>query len=61
MSNKSNRIEKPSEIDICKDNLSASVLSGNGETLSSVTPDQQHIPRKNKINNDAPMLKYHQK
>ena len=49
LSNKSNRIENPSEIDIWKENLSVSVLSGHGESLSSVTPDQQRIPRKNKI------------
>ena len=48
LSNKSTRIEKPSEIDIHRDNLSVSVLSGHGEILSSVTPDQQNIPRKNK-------------
>ena len=50
LSNKITRIENPSEIDICKDNLSVSILSGHGESLSSVTPDTLCIPRKNKIN-----------
>ena len=48
LSNKSNRIEKPSEIDICKDNISASIFSGHGESLSIVTPDTLGTPRKNK-------------
>ena len=48
LSNKSTRIEKPSEINICKTNLGVSIFSGNGESLSSVTPDQQHFPRKTK-------------
>ena len=48
LSNKSTRIEKPSEIDVCKDNLSVSVLYGHGEILSSVPPYQQSIPHKNK-------------
>ena len=48
LSNKSTRIEKTSEIDNCKDNLSVSVLSGHGESLSSVTSYQKRIPRKNK-------------
>ena len=48
LSNKSTRIENPSEIDIWKENLSVSVLSGHGESLSSVTPDTLCIPRKNK-------------
>ena len=43
LSNKSTRIEKPSEIYVCNDNLSLSVLSRHGESLSSVTPDQQRI------------------
>ena len=42
------KIEKPSEIDIRNGKLSISVLSGYGESLSSVTPDQQHIPYNNK-------------
>ena len=49
LSNKSVIIENPTKIDICKDNIGVSVLSGNGENLSSITPDQQRIPRKNKI------------
>ena len=44
----STKIEKPSEIDIRNDNLSVYVLSGHRESLSSVTPDQQNIPCKNK-------------
>ena len=47
-SRKSTKVEKPSEIDISKDNLSISVLSGHRESGSSVTSYQQHIPRKNK-------------
>ena len=38
LSNKSTRIEKPSEIYIHRDYLSVSVLSEQGETLSSVSP-----------------------
>ena len=48
LSNKITGIEKPSEIDICKDDLGVSFLSRHGETLSSETPEQQRIPRKNK-------------
>ena len=48
LSGKSTIIEKPSEIVIRKDNWSLSTMSGHGKSLSSVTPDQQHIPRKNK-------------
>ena len=33
-----------------RENLSVSVLYGQGEILASVTPYQQRIPRKNKIN-----------
>ena len=47
---KINRIEKPSEIYIHKDNLSVSGLYGQGESLSIVTPDNPCIPRKNKRN-----------
>ena len=47
-SNKSTQIEKISEINIHRDNLSVFVLSGQGESLASVTPDQIYIPRKNK-------------
>ena len=53
LSNKSTIIKKPSEIDMCKDNLSVSVLSGHGEILSGVTPDQQRIPQKNKVNKNS--------
>ena len=42
-------IEKPSEIDIHRENLSISVLYGHGESLSSITPDILCIPRNNKI------------
>ena len=45
---KSTRIGKTSEIDIHKDNLCVSVLSGQGESLSSVSPDILRIPSKNK-------------
>ena len=41
-------IEKPSEIDIHRDNLSVSIFSGQGESLSSVSPDILRIPSKNK-------------
>ena len=41
-------MEKPSEIDIHRDNLSISVLSGQGKSLSSVSPDIICIPCKNK-------------
>ena len=45
---KSTKIENSSEIDICNDNLSIFFLSGHRESLSSVTPDQQRTPCKNK-------------
>ena len=48
LSNKSTRIEKTSEIDIHRDNLSVSVFYGQGESSSRVTPDIFRIPRKNK-------------
>ena len=48
LSNKSTKIENPSEIDMHRDNLIVSVLSGQGESLSSATPDNLRIPRKNK-------------
>ena len=48
LSNKSFHMEKPSEIITDKDNKYVSDLSRQGESLSSVTPDQQRIPRKNK-------------
>ena len=47
ISNKSTRIEKPPEINIHRDNLGVSVLSGQGESLSSVSPDILCITRKN--------------
>ena len=46
--NKITRIKPPSEIDIHMDNLSGSFLSGQGEILSSVTPDILCINRSNK-------------
>ena len=48
LSNKSTRIEKTSEIDIHGGDLTVSILSGHGESLSSETPDILCIPRKNK-------------
>ena len=47
-SDKSTKIEKPKEIDISKDNSSLFGMSRYGEILTSVTPDKQRIPRKNK-------------
>ena len=49
LSNKSTRIEKPSEIDIHRDNLSVSVLSGQAESLSIASPYILCIPFKNNI------------
>ena len=46
--NKSTRIEKSLKVHIHKDNLSASVLYVQGESLSSETPDTPCITRKNK-------------
>ena len=46
---KSTRIEKPSEIHIWKDNLSVSILSGQGEIALSKTTDNILIHCKNKI------------
>ena len=48
-SNKSTRIEKPSEINNHKGNLSVSIFSGLGESVSSETPDNLCIYRENKI------------
>ena len=48
LSNKSNIIEKPSEIYIQKDNLSASGFYEQGESLSSATRDILCIPCNNK-------------
>ena len=56
LSNKSTRIENPVEIDTCKDNSSISVLSGHGESLSSVTTYQQRITRKKKIKKTSDSL-----
>ena len=49
--NETNQLEKKkktSEVIVRKENLHLSVLSGLGSSLSSVTPDQKLIPRKNK-------------
>ena len=51
LSNKSFHIEKPSEINIERDNKDDSDLYRQVESLSSVTPDQQRITRKNKRKN----------
>ena len=48
-SNKSTRIEEPSEINIHKENLSVSSLSGKIESSSSETLDTLCITRKNNI------------
>ena len=53
LSNKSTRTEKPTYIDICKHSSNISVFSRHGEILSNVTPDQQHITRKNKIKKNS--------
>ena len=50
MSNISTRIEKPTEIDIVRDNKDISDLSLPGDDLAGITPDILCIPRKNKIN-----------
>ena len=42
------KIEKPSEVDIIKDDLSIYVLSRHRESVLSVNLDQQRIPCKNK-------------
>ena len=42
-------------MDIHRDNLSVSVLYGQGEILASVTTDQQHIPHKNKRKKHQPV------
>ena len=49
LSEKNTKIEKPKEIDISKDNSGIFGMSGHGDILSSVTPDQKHIPRKDKV------------
>ena len=48
VSEKSTKIEKPTEIYISKDNSSLSGMSGYGESFSSVAPYQQRIPCKKK-------------
>ena len=42
------KITKPSEVIIARDNLDLSVLSGFESNLASNTPDKKRIPRKNK-------------
>ena len=49
LSNKINRIEKPTEIDIVKDNRDLYDLSLHGDDSLSITADILHIHRKNKI------------
>ena len=49
LSNKITIIEKPTEIDILKDNENVSLSSGQGDDLASITQDHLHISRKNKI------------
>ena len=48
LSNRSTRIEKPTEIDILKENKDISDLSGQGDYLAGITPDIIRIPHKNK-------------
>ena len=48
LSKRSTRIEKPTEIDIIKDNKYLSDLSGQGHDLSGTTPYILRIPRNNK-------------
>ena len=50
LSNKSFHIEKLSEINIDKNNKDVYNFFRQGESLERLTPDQQRIPRKNKIN-----------
>ena len=45
---KINKIEKPKEIDISKENSIISGMSVHGESLSSITPDKRRITRNNK-------------
>ena len=40
LSNRGTKIEKPSEIDIHRNNLSVSIFYGQGERSARVTPDQ---------------------
>ena len=46
--NKSTRIENPTEIDILNDNENVSILFVQGDDLASTTPANIRIPRKNK-------------
>ena len=57
LSDKSTKIVKPKEIDIRKYNSSLSGMSRHGESVPSVTPDKQRIPRKNrrKKTSDTPI------
>ena len=48
LSNISIRIEKPTEIDIFKENKDISNLYVQGDDLAGITLDILHIPRKNK-------------
>ena len=48
LSNKSTRIEKPTEIDILKDNENVSLLSVQGDDLNILTIDNICITHKNK-------------
>ena len=46
--NRSTRIEKPTEINIFKENKDISGLSGQGDDLAGITPDIFRIPSNNK-------------
>ena len=48
LSNRSTRIEKPTEIDIFEENKNISDFYGQGDDLPGITPDILRIPRKNK-------------
>ena len=48
LSNRSTRIEKPTEINIFKENKDISGLSGQGDDLAGITPDIFRIPSNNK-------------
>ena len=51
LSDKRTKIEKLKEIYIRKENPSLSGMSVHGEIVSSVTPDKQRIPSRNKRKN----------
>ena len=53
--NRLEKITKTTEVIIAQDNLDISVLYGLEASLASITPDQKHIPRKNK-RTDTPDL-----